>query len=45
MRPNFKGPSLRHLGGEIMTAYEFSQMLKKTVSFVGLDIKTSSRIL
>lgn len=40
MRPNIKGPFLCHFGGSCMTTYQFSQMLKKCIQFLGIDTLT-----
>ena len=40
IRPNFDGPLFCHFNGEYLTAYQFSQMLKKCVKFLGIDTST-----
>lgn len=40
IRPNFQGPLFCHFGGKYLTAYQFSQMLNKCISQLGIDTNT-----
>ena len=40
IRPKFQGPYLCHISGSPLTSFQFSQVLKKSLNFIGIDTAT-----